>query len=228
MDKEIFKNMTYGMFVLSTKHEGRDVGCFINTAVQITSDPVTIAISVNKNNFTNKAIKKEKRFALGILSEQTNPEVIGKFGFFSSKGVDKFSFFKTIYSHDLPVVDENLCGYLICEIQDFISVTTHDIFIAKVLDSKKLSNFKPMTYEFYHRVIKGKTPSSAPTFNETQTKENHNQTPNQSTNTYKKYRCMICGYIYDESIEKVKFDQLPDDWTCPLCGAPKNLFEEVE
>ena len=43
----------------------------------------------------------------------------------------------------------------------------------------------------------------------------------------KKYRCTICGYIYDEEKEKIKFEDLPDDWTCPLCGAPKNLFIEV-
>lgn len=43
----------------------------------------------------------------------------------------------------------------------------------------------------------------------------------------KKYRCKICGYIYDETKEKVKFNDLPDDWTCPLCGAPKIMFEEV-
>ena len=44
----------------------------------------------------------------------------------------------------------------------------------------------------------------------------------------KKYRCTICGYMYDDLKEKVKFEDLPDDWKCPLCGAPKSLFEEVK
>ena len=44
----------------------------------------------------------------------------------------------------------------------------------------------------------------------------------------KKYRCKICGHIYDEEKEKVKFIDLPDDWVCPLCGVPKNLFEEID
>ena len=44
----------------------------------------------------------------------------------------------------------------------------------------------------------------------------------------KKYRCTICGYIYDDAKEKVKFEDLPDDWKCPMCGAPKSLFEEVK
>lgn len=43
----------------------------------------------------------------------------------------------------------------------------------------------------------------------------------------KKYRCLMCGHIYDEAKEKVKFSDLPADWTCPMCGASKDLFEEI-
>ena len=43
-----------------------------------------------------------------------------------------------------------------------------------------------------------------------------------------KYRCQLCGHIYDEEIEGVKFDDLADDWKCPMCFAPKNMFELVE
>jgi len=51
-----------------------------------------------------------------------------------------------------------------------------------------------------------------------------------------KWRCTVCGYIYDEEegdpendIERgTKFDELPDDWVCPLCGAPKDQFEKIE
>ena len=39
-----------------------------------------------------------------------------------------------------------------------------------------------------------------------------------------KYECSMCGYIYDEDVEGVKFSDLPDTWTCPLCGAPKDAF----
>lgn len=44
----------------------------------------------------------------------------------------------------------------------------------------------------------------------------------------KKYECTICGYIYDDAKESVKFEDLPDDWTCPICGAPKSVFKEIE
>lgn len=42
----------------------------------------------------------------------------------------------------------------------------------------------------------------------------------------KKYICEICGYIYDEESEQVKFVDLPDDWVCPICGASKDAFSE--
>jgi rubredoxin len=42
------------------------------------------------------------------------------------------------------------------------------------------------------------------------------------------YRCTVCGYIYDEAVEDVPFADLPDDWTCPVCGAPKEAFELCE
>ena len=41
------------------------------------------------------------------------------------------------------------------------------------------------------------------------------------------YKCTMCGHLYDESKEKIKFADLPDDWTCPACGAPKDLFEQM-
>lgn len=43
-----------------------------------------------------------------------------------------------------------------------------------------------------------------------------------------KYVCTVCGYIYDEAEQKVPFNELPDDWKCPLCGAPKSLFKKME
>ena len=43
-----------------------------------------------------------------------------------------------------------------------------------------------------------------------------------------KYKCSICGYVYDDAKEGVAFADLPDTWQCPLCGAPKSAFEPVE
>lgn len=41
------------------------------------------------------------------------------------------------------------------------------------------------------------------------------------------WKCSSCGYIYDDSLEDVPFEKLPDDWACPVCGAPKSAFEII-
>ena len=94
---------------------------------------------------------------------------------------------------------------------------THDIFIAKVSNCERLNNFTPMTYSYYHKVIKGKAPKNAPTYIEETTEKSDG----------KKYKCLLCGYIYDDSKESVKFEDLSDDWTCPICGVPKSYFQEI-
>lgn len=75
---------------------------------------------------------------------------------------------------------------------------------------------KPMTYKYYHEVLKGTSPKNAPTYIKETTQNNT-----------KRYRCKICGYIYDDSKETTKFEDLKENWKCPLCGAPKNMFEEI-
>ena len=77
-----------------------------------------------------------------------------------------------------------------------------------------------MTYSYYHNVIKGKVPKNAPTYKEVE--ENKREVKGME-----KYKCKICGYIYDEEKEGVKFSDLPEDWVCPLCGVGKNMFEKM-
>lgn len=43
----------------------------------------------------------------------------------------------------------------------------------------------------------------------------------------KKWKCSVCGYIYDEAKEEVPFTRLPDDWICPVCSAPKSAFRTI-
>lgn len=43
-----------------------------------------------------------------------------------------------------------------------------------------------------------------------------------------KYRCTVCNYIYDEDVESDKFDELPDDWRCPVCNSPKSVFVPLQ
>lgn len=216
MDKLVFRDISYGMYFVSSMFDNKKVGCIINTLCQITSNNPIISISLNKNNYTNSIIKKAKVFAVSIISNDTSKEVIGKFGYYSSDKIDKFDGINYNIINDTVVVEENICGYLICNVLDIIDCDSHDIIIAKVINSKKVSNKIPMTYKYYHENLKGVSPKNAPTYIE----ENNNSTGN-------KYKCRICGYIYDDSREKIKFDDLPDDWKCPLCGAGKDMFEKI-
>lgn len=218
MNKEVLNDLTYGMYVISTKYNGKDVGCFVNTVTQITSEDVVICVSINKDNYTNEAIKASKKFCVSILSTESKQDVIGKFGFFSSKEVDKFEEFKIIIDDEIKVIDENICGYLICELLEVVSVDTHDIFIAKVIKCVKREVDTPMTYAYYHDVIKGKAPKTAPTYIEEE---------KGNINVGEKYKCIICGHVYDESVEGIKFEDLPDTWRCPICGVGKDKFVKI-
>ena len=219
MDKTIFRDISYGMYIVTTKDKNnKNVGCVINTLTQITSDEPIISISLNKNNYTNKAIKDSKLFAISILSIDTKKEQIGTFGYHSSKDIDKFKDINYEITNNIPVINDNITGYLIVELINIIDCNTHDIFIAKVLDTKKISNIEPMTYKYYRENLKGTSPKNAPTYIEEET---------NSKETTHKYKCTICGYVYDDAKEKIKFEDLPEDWKCPLCGAYKSLFKKI-
>lgn len=222
MNLKVLRNISYGMYVIATKYNDRNVGCFVNTVTQITSENPIISVSVNKSNFTNEALMKTKKFTVSILSEKTSPEIIGKFGFFSSRDIDKFKDINYKIEEELPLLEENICGNLVCEVLDVIDCETHNIFLARVIDAEKNDeDLVPMTYKYYHEVIKGTAPKTAPTYIDENSKEE------KQMEEAKKFKCKICGHIYDEGIEGVKFADLPEDWKCPLCGVGKELFEEI-
>ena len=162
MDKNVLWDLSYGMYVVGSKDD-RKVGCIVNTAVQITSDPMTILVSVNHDNYTNKIISKKNKFSLSILGEKTDISLIGTFGYKSSKDIDKYENFETFEMDDMPVLKDS-CGVIICEVIDKLETSTHTAFLGKVIDMKKINNDKPMTYKYYHEVLKGKSPEKAPTF----------------------------------------------------------------
>lgn len=216
MDLKVLRNLSYGMYVISTSFNNKLAGCVVNTVVQITSSNPIIAVSVNKNNYTNTILKQSKRMAISILSTETSKETITNFGFYSQRNVNKF---KDNYEliNEMPIIKDNLCGYLIGDIIDIIEAESHDIFLMRLTNSKNISDKNPMTYEYYQTNLKGKSSINAPTFID-------EKVENSSSN---KYRCIICGHIYDDSKEQVKFEDLPDDWKCPVCGVSKDKFEKI-
>lgn len=217
MDLSSLEDISYGMYLITTSNGKEDAGCIINTLTQITSKNPIVSVSINKNNYTNKILKESNKFAVSIISENIDSQVISKFGYLSSEKENKFENINYELDNKIKVITDNMCSYLTCEVLNIIDAETHDIFIARVESTKKLSNLKPMTYKYYKEVLKGISPKNAPTYIE-----------NKVSTVGKKYRCKICGYIYDNEKEKIPFEELPEDFKCPLCGAGKDMFEEIK
>ncbi len=163
MNSNVFRNLSYGVYVVSCETDGRYTGCTVNSIMQITSSPASIALSVNHDNYTNFCVNKVKNFAVSILSENSNPLTIGTFGFRSGRDFDKFGVIPYTIIEGLPVI-KDACAYLICKVTDKIETHSHTVFIADVLNGDILDETKPMTYYYYHNVIKGKSPKTAPTY----------------------------------------------------------------
>lgn len=208
MNKKALFDLSYGVYIVTSKDGTRDVGCVANSAMQVTSSPATVAVSINHDNFTNGAIKESGRFAVSIMPETASPSLIGTFGFKSSRDTDKFEGLPTLEKDGLHIIP-TAKSYLVCRVIDTLETSTHTVFLGEVEDADVLTDGEVMTYAYYHKVIKGKAPKNAPTYVE-ETKEDASP----------KWKCGICGYVSDLS-------ELPDDFTCPMCGVPKSLFEKA-
>lgn len=163
MNKNAFRKLSYGVYIVSTWDNGRATGCTANSAMQITSSPATIAVSINHENYTNKCIKECGRFAVSILSEQSDPSIIGTFGFYTGETENKFDKTANEVKSMLPVVTD-ACAYIACEVIDTMETDTHTVFLGKVIDADLLKDGRAMTYAYYHEVIKGSSPKKAPTY----------------------------------------------------------------
>ena len=208
MNKEILKNLSYGVYVVSSKKEDKDVGCIANSVMQITSNPITIAVSINKDNYTHTAISIQKEFVISILPENVDSQVIGTFGFQTSRDIEKFEEMDYEIREDYPIL-RCAIGYIKCKLINQVDVNTHTIFIGEVVSCDKLNSEPPMTYAYYHQVKKGKSPKNAPTYVEEEKRTNQKQ-----------YVCTICGYVHE--------GELPDDFVCPICGVSKEMFKEIK
>lgn len=210
MDNKILRDLTYGVYVIGSLDGTRKVGCIANSVMQITSNPASIAISINHDNYTNECIKKCNKFSVSILNEESNPNIIGTFGFSSSRESDKYQEFDNELVEDIPVIKDSN-GYIVCEVTSVLETETHTIFVGKVINMNKYDNKNVMTYKYYHEVLKGSSPKKAPTYQENVQEEIKGN----------RWKCLICGYIYEG-------DELPLDFTCPICGQSREAFEKVD
>ena len=232
MDITPLFTITYGLYVVGSSSGKKLNGQIANTVFQITSDPVKVAVSINKTELTHELISKTGKCCIGVLSENADLTFIGNFGFKSGRDVNKFSDIPYMLTPSrCPIPEENILAYIDIEICNTIDVETHTVFIGEVTNCGITGEGTPMTYSYYREVLCGKTPPTAPS---------HKPAPNDTKempkrkedSRMKKYVCNICGYVYDPEkgdpdggIEPgTVFEDIPDDWVCPVCGVGKDQF----
>lgn len=213
MDKKVLMNLSYGVYVVTSKDNDRNVGCIANSVMQVTSNPMTVVVSINHDNYTNSCIKKSGKFAISILKEASDPKIIGEFGFKTSRDTDKFENVSYSIVDDLAVINDS-CGYLICEVIDKMETDTHTVFLGRITNADGYTTNNSMTYKYYHEKLKGTSPKNAPTYQEESKKD-------ELSKKTGKWRCKVCGYIYEG-------EELPSDFICPICGRPASEFERID
>lgn len=240
MNSNIFKTISYGLYIVVTELDGKKNGYVANTVFQLTSEPPKFGISCHKDNLTASMILKRKRFSVSVLAQNCNRELINKFGYRSGKKTDKFEGVQSFdTANGVPVVTEGSVSWMEFELIDTIDVGTHYLFTGLLINGEMLSEKPALTYEYFHTVFKGIAPKNAPTYLSKEMRKGAAQTKPEKTKPAKKpqkYECMDCGWIYDPEIGDpdngiapgTPFEDLPDDWTCPDCGAEKSEFEPVD
>ena len=163
MNKKAMYNLTYGLFVLTARLDGKDNGCIINTAGQVTSTPNRISITVNKDNFTHDMVKESGRFNISILSEHASFETFKHFGFQSGRVTDKFDGFSACKRSEngLYYITEGTNAYISATVEQAIDLGSHTMFIASVDDMEVLAPEPSATYAYYQSSIKPKPAEKA-------------------------------------------------------------------
>jgi Conserved protein/domain typically associated with flavoprotein oxygenases, DIM6/NTAB family len=201
MDTKALQKIQYGLFVLSCQQDGKDNACIVNTVVQVTSSPMCIAVTVNKQNLTHDMIAATNKFNVSIIDVTAPFEIFSRFGFQSGRTADKFAGFTGAVrtGNGLMRLTDHACAFISGWVISSVDLGTHTMFIARVADCEVLSDKEAMTYNYYHANVK----------------------PKPEASVKKGFRCKICGYIYEG-------EELPPDFVCPLCKHGAEDFERIE
>ena len=205
IDPKTVQKFSYGLFVLTAQADGKDNGCIINTAAQLTSTPNRINIAVNKANYTHDMILNTGVFNISVLSQKASFDIFKRFGFASGKDTDKFAGYEEHASRSangLLYVTEGTNAFMSAKVIDAHDYGTHTLFIAELTEAAVLNQDPSVTYAYYFDHIK---PKPQPKIEEKKTG----------------WVCKICGYVYEG-------DELPQDFICPLCKHGADDFERIE
>lgn len=201
MDQTAFYKIGYGLYVVTT-HDGiRDNGMICNTVVQVASEPMCIALSINKANYTHEVIRTTGKLNVNVLAESAPFSVFENFGFRSGRDTDKFqgvAFTRSTNGLAVLSTDCNACFSL--RVDSYQDLGSHGLFLCSVEEAQALSSAETMTYAYYFANVKPKPAAKAKS---------------------KGYVCKICGYVYEG-------EDLPADFICPICKHGVADFEPLD
>ena len=189
--------LTYGLYLLTARENGKDNGCIINTALQVANEPTRISIAVIKKNLTCEMIEKTGIFNLSTLTTQTDFALFQRFGMRSGRDVDKFDGFPDVErtENGLLRLNRNANMYLSAKVVDSKDLGSHMVFFAELTAGEVLGSAPSCTYAYYQSDIK----------------------PKPQPVKKQAWVCSVCGYVYEG-------DEVPDDFICPLCHHGKQDF----
>ncbi len=165
LDRRAFRDLSYGLYIVTSRDKERFNGQIVNTVIQVTSDPARVAVIINKKNLTHEFILKSKSFGVSVLEESAPLSFFGPFGFRSGRDFDKFA--KVEFREGItgcPLVTEHALSCLEAEVFEEIDLGSHTVFIGNVVNSEVLTTGRPLTYRYYHENLKGKPSKNAPTY----------------------------------------------------------------
>ncbi len=225
----------YGLYIVTSHKDGRLSGQISNAVMQVTDTPPRLAAAVNKNSLTHEFVTGSGVFAVTVLAESAPKKLIGLFGFRTGRDTDKFS----QVSHEIsptgcPIVRDHAIACMDVRVETAVDCGTHTVFVGEIVGSRIIGRGTPMTYAYYREVLGGKTPPTAPTYTAGMARKPRKQT--KESPNMQKYVCDLCGWVYDPAVgdpdggvePNTAFEDLPDDWVCPECGAGKKDFSPVE
>ena len=229
MKPVVLGNIPYGMYAIGVKDERGPSACIVNTVMQITktspSAAPLVALSMNAENYSCRCIEENGVFTISVLSEDTPATVIGALGFTTGQHGGKLENIRhKVLLEGVPVIKENTCCWFLCEVRAKLPAGGQVLFVAEIVAGSditagketagKFEPFKPMTYQYYVEKLGGVSPKRAPTYLA--------QQRGGERITGERFVCSVCGYEYRD--QNFGFEELPADWSCPICKMPKKAF----
>lgn len=216
-NSQITRKITQGMYVVTTP----DGGCLVDAVSRVggSGEDALVAVAIAKTNHSHQLLSQSDRFALSVLGQDVDPEIIQIFGFCSSKDTDKLAKVKTTTVETVPVLEDAL-GYMVLDKIDSVDTGTHTLFVGRLREADLYRDAAPMTYADYQaQKTKSTQTASEPTAKQPASSAASADDLQKTTTEQGKtaWVCKACGYIYYG-------DEVPDDYRCPLCGLGKEYF----